>query len=672
MRRFLFASLALAGCSSDPVVPPPPGTRAAFDLSADVSSEAHFWDFPFPSDARLRPDGTPDWDGFPNPDLLPSLSGFVALTKEHRGFALPQAGYFRFDAPLAERDPTAVVPASVDAPILLVDVDPDSPELGRLIPTVSHTPPVDGAVPEDFLTVAPRPGFVLRGETTYAYVVRRELRDAAGELLGVPDDLATFAAGGAPAGALAAAAKPGYDLLFAEIDALGVAREEVAAAAVFTTGDVVADTAALTTQVVAAHDVAITDLALDADGTQHQYVCELVGKIVYPQFQGGAPPFDTDGLFVPGPDGLPIKQRDEEAPVRIAIPKQPMPDGGYPLEVFIHGSGGYSYALLDPVGGDPGSGPAEVVGRYGIAVAGSAMPLNPERFPGASEIEYVNVNNFPAVRDTFRQGSIETRLFIEALSKLEIPAAALAACPEATLPNGATGFRFDTSRLLLAGQSMGAWYTNLVTPQEPAVRAIIPTGGGGYFPYFLLNASPAQSTIHTLGGAAGFVVLGSPNPITFMHPAAMLFETAAEAADPYVYLPRVSKRPLPGHLPRSIYEPAGKDDSYFNEVVYDAFALAYENRQAGDLVWQSMQDALGLAELDGLVPFPIEQNLVSEAGDPYTAAVSQWDAMGAYDAHALYSHHPVVRFQFGCFAKSFVETGVATIFPPADLGAPCQ
>ena len=70
--------------------------------------------------------------------------------------------------------------------------------------------------------------------------------------------------------------------------------------------------------------------------------------------------------------------------------------------------------------GTPGQGPAYVMAPHGFAMAGSALPLNPERVPGASEFAYLNFNNLAAFRDTFRQGIIEQRMFIDALAKLAI------------------------------------------------------------------------------------------------------------------------------------------------------------------------------------------------------------------------------------------------------------
>jgi hypothetical protein len=106
-------------------------------------------------------------------------------------------------------------------------------------------------------------------------------------------------------------------------------------------------------------------------------------------------------------------------------------------------------------------------------------------------------------------------------------------------------------------------------------------------------------------------------------------------------------------------------------VVYDAAALAYNHREGGDLVWPSMQIALGLDGLDGFIPYPVSQDLQSVDGAPYTGVVIQYLGDGVYDPHALYTQLDAVKYQYGCFFASFLRDGFATVPAPAPLGTPC-
>jgi hypothetical protein len=674
-----------------------PGVSASFDLGAALGDPAHVFDFPYPSDLRLTAAGTPDVSGFPNPSKLAILDAVRPQAMERKGFPVVPAAYFRFSDEVAARDPEAVIAADVSSPVLLVDVDPASDERGRLVPTVAHSFPADDYTGDHLLGVAARPGFILRPKRTYAFVVMRAHNDAAGMPLGVPAALADLAAGRTPSVARGAELAKLYAPLWDTLKTKGVDATQVAAATVFTTGDVVQDLADLGDKVAKANKITITGLTVDPDdGAKHPRFCALKGTVEYPQFQQGKPPFDTQGTFAFGPDGLPIEQRKETAPIRITLPKGTMPADGFPLVTYFHGSGGLSTAIVDrgtwkPTN-DPskcpivpsqlsplddwlgvkgcntkGEGPAHIVAPFGIAMAASALPVNPERLNTTDELAYLNINNLGAFRDLFRQGVLEQRMFIEALRGLQIPADVVAMCPGVTLPAGVTAAKFKDDPLLAQGQSMGGMYTNLIGATEPRIKAVVPTGAGLYFSYFVTKSSVYPG----LAGKIAVLLATPKTKLSFLHPALHLFETAVESVDPIVFTPRLAKDPLPGHPTRPIYEPAGKDDSYFPTVIYDAFALAYGHREAGDVVWSTMQDALKLDGRDGILPYPVKDDMKSLAGTPYTGAIVQYAGDGVYDPHAIYSQRDEVKYQYSCFYASFLATGHATIPAPQPLGMPC-
>ena len=198
---------------------------------------------------------------------------------------------------------------------------------------------------------------------------------------------------------------------------------------------------------------------------------------------------------------------------------------------------------------------------HGIAAAGSALPLNPQRFPGATETEYLNLNNLAAFRDTFRQGVVEQRLFIEALRTLTIDPSVLGTCAAGvTLPDGRNGDSLQPeSQLLAQGQSMGGMYTNLISAVEPRIKASVPTGAGGYWSYFILKTS----VVPNAGAELGALLLATRVKLTFMHPVLAIGETGWEPAEPMVHMARLGHRPLDGHPVRPVYEPVGINDSYF-------------------------------------------------------------------------------------------------------------
>ncbi|MEZ4370370.1 MAG: hypothetical protein R3B07_06075 [Polyangiaceae bacterium] len=671
------ALLATAGgCSSDDEASAPTakalaGVSVRFDLQASHGNE--FYDFPYPSDARLTANGTPDVANFPNPKNKQILASLLMIAGEHPRFPTVPVAYFHFDAAITAPQVQDVIPADTSSKILLVDIDPDSPERGKLFPTIAKLPNPDVYVPDNLLAVASFPGIVLNPERTYAFVVMRGLGDATGAPLGSPLELEKVKLGQDPAGAEGLAAQ--YKPLWETLKTLGVDTGEVAAATVFTTGDVVKATFDLSQHVVENYDVSLENLEVDPDdGADHDRFCEIIGTVDFPQFQQGTPPFDTEGLFELGSDGMPIEQRKETAKIVITLPKQPMPAGGYPLVMYFHGSGGVAGQVVDrgkvtEVGGEPtkGEGPAYVLAAHGFAAVGSSHPVSPDRLPGASDIEYLNFKNLAAMRDTFRQGVIEQRLYLEALSKLEISPDLVASCSGLSLPSGESSYHFATKPILAMGQSMGGMYTNMIGAVEPRIEAVVPTGAGGYWSMFVEDTE----VVKDLDKLAG-VLLGSPEVLDHLHPTLQILQTGWEAVEPMVYTPRLARRPLEGHPVRSIYEPAGQGDSYFSTRIYDAFSLAYGNQEAGEQVWPEMQTSLSMGGFDGFADYPVTDNRVSDDGTPYTGVVVQYQGDGIYDPHGIYGQLDAVKHQYGCFFETYLKTGKATVRAPETIDSPCQ
>lgn len=664
LAAILLGGAAMApGCGDDgddgPQDPPQQqaeGWRLVFDLEADWSTPEGFYRAPWPHDARVTVDRAPDWRGLPNPGANVVVDQFKASTVTQRGFPVLPVAYFQLEGGAGPLGLAGSYVGGPDDDVALFSVDPQDPGFGQPIPIVVEELVEDGYAPANVVAVAPRPGFVLRPGTTYAVAIRERTTGDASSI--VASELLARLRAGAPDGEREATLSGLYAALWQLVE------EDLAAATVFTTGDVVKEMADLAPRVEAAHPAAIEALALRTEPErEHPDLCELRGTITLPQFQAGEPPFSADGLFVIGADGLPVAQREETVPVEIFIPRRPMPEGGYPLVLSIHGSGGYADASLAPLSDDGlqhfGLGPAGNFTHQGMAVATMAMPLNPERFEGASETEYLNPNNFAAMRDTFRQGQLELHLFLEALRTLTIDPAVLEGCDGPALPDGETAYRFAEEDLAVTGQSMGGMYANQLAATEPRVKVVAPTGAGGHWTYFIL----VTDLIPNLGGLLK-IVLGTPNDLSFMHPSLSLAAAGLEAADPIVFMPRIARRPLDGHPVRPIYEPVAPGDSYFPTEVYDAVAVAYGHEQAGEVIWTSMQDELAIAGLDGVLDFPVTDNLTSEAGAPYTGVVTQWEGDGVHDPHAIYVRREEVRFQYTCFFDSFFRTGRATAFPP--------
>ena len=221
-------------------------TISNFDLETDLSYQDNFYNHPYPNDLRLNTDRTPDLTGFTIPDNNIFAESIKNIADDNTGFPTNTAGYFRFNFPVSTQDFDDVIPAETNSPILLIDIDPDSPNRGNLIPTVASTfRPDVNYVPPFLLGVAPAPGIILNPNRTYAYVVKSSLNNAVGRPLNASPTSEQLINGETPEGELGNQAKELYQPLWETLEDIEVNPDEVAAATVFTTGDIVSEFARL-------------------------------------------------------------------------------------------------------------------------------------------------------------------------------------------------------------------------------------------------------------------------------------------------------------------------------------------------------------------------------------------------------------------------------------------
>lgn len=670
----LASLLLLTACGAEPGQRVPAagevGVQVRFDLSAQPAT---VFDHPWPSDARADDAGVAELAaGLPNPLDAAVVSQLTSILPDLDGAPQVPVVLLRFDGAVQPRAPEVVLPAwsaATPSPLVLVDVDPTSPERGRTLPVVAQTLAQDLYVPSHVLALAPMPGVVLRPHTRYAAVVLRSANDDAGAPLGVPAVLRQLMNGGVPAGARGARAQAALASTWDTLETLGLPMTEVAAATAFTTADVVGAMAAHYQAVRAGFSPEISGWKLDPDdGAQHPRFCELHATLSLPQFQEGTPPFSTGGGLIP--PGPPQAVRFAEVPVVVNLPKGAMPAGGYPVVLYFHGSGGLSTQVVDRgpvqvVGGKatPGLGPAHVLAQRGIATVGHALPLNPERHPGASDLTYLSLGNLAAYRGTMRQGTLEIGLLLDALTKAEIPPAALAGC----LPGLRGPVRLATTTVGAMGQSQGAVYLNLVSAVEPRIGAVVPTGSGAHWSRMLLLSDrlPIRAIIAGL--------LGLDTPPTWLHPTLQVLQAAWEPVETLPYLSRVGARPLPGHPARHVFQPVGQGDSFYPEPLFDAMAVAYDHQQVGADVWPGMQQALTRVGRHAKASYPVANNRPVSGGGARTGVVAQFANDGVKGGHYVFQQLEGIKHQYGCFFQSYFSTGVARLpAPVSPVGATCE
>ena len=706
----LLLALAAAGCgdSDQAGVPGPaaaprsiPGVQVRFDLEGE-----RFFDMPFPTDLRRRsgPPGGLDLSGYPRPGLSLTRdlqTRYIQLAARADGFGRSTTIYFAFDDPIGPSNlPVHPMDAAAPgSPVFLVDVDPGSPERGRRFPLrVRYYRRAGSFHPENLLALTPLPGFVLRPATQYAAIVLRSIGDEDGAPLGSPLPLQQLLHGLRPPAARGDAATEAFRNLVDFLADEAISPAAVAAATPFTTSDPVRDTARVYNHVISLAPPSLSS-ALERTREYETYYA-LEAAYPAPQFQRGTHPFLPDGGdIVFDADDRPVQQGVADVPICLAIPKGSMPAEGWPLMIYIHGTGGVSTQMLDrgkqpaPDEAPPeGSGPASTFAARGIATAGSALPVNPQRgsIPGLDGYDYYQVLQPPATRDNLRQSVAEQAVYLRLLKNLTIDPSLCPQTDASLAPDGR--IRFDGSHIFAMGQSLGSIVLDIWAAYEENLAAIIPSGTAAHFGTIALEMRtlPLSDILRVLLG------LDENEELDAFHPFINALMLAWDAADPINFVGHHVRDPLSGRAAKHVFLSQGFFDHYFPPPGQNAFILAsglqlsgkpYDeatfDRIAEDNAYDSprcgieapcsrstveVMDLLGL----GIEDYPVSGNLTAGDGSRVTGVVVQAFEDGILDGHHVNFQRDVLKYQYGCFLRTFLDTGTPTLLPPGDPGADCD
>jgi len=664
--------LALTGCPSsvDPEPEPTPAPWVERDIQVrwDPADGTDYWRVGMPSDLRLQDDGTwdlSDWPGGQDDDLVAMWLN-AADRRLVEGWGVSSGVVTTFSGPIdaASLGADAAPTLEDDAPVYLIDVDPDSPERGRRLPIRPRFSRWGSDyAPDNLLTAVPVWGHVRRPETTYALVVTDRVTDESGDPVGRSRAFhdAFEGADGADA-ALVAHLAP----LKATLEATDAAR--VVGAAVFTTLDVDRQLRALgawaETQPLPEQAEPWTVVEEFASYTV------LRGRFRVPVIQGGERPYSElgEGLIVWDGDA-PVVQETQDVRLALTIPKAPMPDDGFPLLMYLHGSGGnWTQAIdrgpVDENGGGgppgPGMGPAEWLARRGIATVGHDFPLHGDRHdpPDVTGLQLYNLlGNIDATIDNFDVSAMELTL----LSRFML-AATVDQTLDANLDAGGAAdglIRFDEDRLTAMGQSMG---TTLGVPWatiDGRLDGAVWSGAGGILVEIATTAVEPFDIRPLLAYRLGV----EPDELDESHPLLHAFQNLWDLVDPIAKAEHVTLAPHEGVAPKHFLMTAGVRDGYFHPRSEAAMAAALGAELVGDEVEPILPEVLSL---DGRAtqPYPLTANLSERV-----AGVVLYAAPNTLGHYVVFNQEGA-RHQYTCFVASVGTTNEA-ISAAGSLDDPC-
>lgn len=658
----LALGLALVACDDADDRPDASTMDAAIDACADDPGDAHalfvlprdgsegFFDLPFPNDVRRRPDGRPDLTGFPNPTRNAFVALYVdAISRRLDGFATNGATYLRFSRAVDTTTLPATPDESIepDAGVFLIDVDPESPAFGARHPiVVRYQDCATRYWPAHTVALRPVYGLPLASARRYAAVVTKRVRPLRGGEFVRDADFDALVGGGGDAAVEAARAI--YDDVFDVLGAHGVAMDEVLAVSVFTTQDAVGELIAVRDWMVAEFPAPeLVDDSLSVVRNAPNYT-EITGRYgPSPIFQEGELPYaKTGGALQVGNDGVPTVHGTFDARFTLTIPNGAMPDQGYPVVLYAHGTGGDHRSFVRDE-------TAAKLAALGFAAMGVDQIHHGERNPTSSDpsILFFNFMNPDAARDNNRQSALDLVQQARLVPNLRIPV-------EIVNRDGME-VRFDARSVYFMGHSQGGLNGPIFLAIDDGARGGVLSAASGVLTPSLIHKHepfPIPELVRValaLPGstaATAFALEGFNEE----HPIATLVQTWIEAADGSNYAAMIARSPREGFMPKSVLMTEGLADEYAPPASIEALAGAM-GAPLIEPVHRAV-DALRLSDIPSFAP-PVTANV---AGGLATMGLLQFP----HDGHFAVFDNPVAAAQVFGFFQSLAGGGIGTIPPP--------
>lgn len=663
------------------------------EMVLKISWRDGFFSQGFPTDLR-NDNNKIDVTDFPRPLQLFSLTYKNLIGKTDFGYSPAMPLYMQFETGLemsATMDmltPTDFV--DVDAPVQVIDIDPDSPDYGTRFPlTIALTQEADQYRPQNLLQVRPV-GKPLRENTTYALVVKREF--AANATSVEPNTVLTALLKGRnpwfvnplllPGEALDARAA--YAPLAQFISANNWQPEDVIGATVWTTGN-----ASRYTRNVVEKTAQWQPAAPDTDWQLREETadyCVLESSWQTPVLQKGVIPYFTGGAIEYDEQGTPIVRDTRSTPIIITIPKQDMPQQGYPMLHYHHGTGGLATQVfergLTQIDGSQiylGS-PAQVAAQRGWAASGMGGHLGAdhqeqlrlldillELIPGFT-LNHATYNflNPQAMRDNFAQMVVERTLYRNLVMDLSLDANL---CPDAYSASGK--FHFDDGRQAVMGQSLGSMTATAVAANDPqGYPGLIATGAGNFGLGLALFYSIGETDV---GGVIENIYLNvEPGQVVddLFHPVWAMAELALSPANISLQSAKWLQAPESSPAAPHIMVVEG----YYDEQVTLPMQRPYLISLGADFV----NEELPLPQESQLLPdiqvagYQQRFSPVTGNRDGRTVGVVRYMEDGIMTGHHVAFQYPQPQHQYGCFLQDLAAGLTPALILGESLGGSCQ
>ena len=662
----LVAALVLAACKGED------GPEAFVERATQLRFEASdrdFWSTPLPSSLRKGDEGTLKLMRYPTRHT-PLVQAWLKTADErsNEGWGLTNGVFFPVSGAVDAGSLPGTPDASraADASVYLVDIDPDSPERGRRFPLdVTFTAQGGVSRPDNLLALVPVFGFVRRPNTLYAAVVTDAVRDANGEPLGrSPGFHAAFTAGFEEGGE---GADPRAAEELAPLRAWVTEQQQdparVVAASVFRTLD---PERALARLVDFVEGLPAPSVAAGWEpAEEYDDYRVFTSSWLVPNVQAGDRP--GHGAIQWGADGKPVQSGAQQARLVITVPKTPMPADGFPLLIYLHGSGGEAFEGINrgpttqegpppqpPAELGSGLGPAAYLARRGVALLGFDFPLHGTRRlpPDETGLDFYSL--FGSL-----DGPYNVRQTLDNMPVAVMEFVYLTRLIESLNVDGA---KYDADRLSAMGHSMGSTLGIVAAGVDPRVDGWVFSGAGGML---IEVAHSATYPVHLKPYLELLLELPTGETLTRDHPLLHVFQNLWDNVDPVARARRVAQEPFAGRGPRPYLMTVGVVDGYFHPLAQQAVAVSLGGPVVGPTIEDTLPAAMALAERPG-VEFGVSGNLngVTAGAVHYTSP----HELG----HYIVFNDDGPRSQVLCFVEGVGSAAGPRIVAPHDAATlPC-
>jgi pimeloyl-ACP methyl ester carboxylesterase len=566
-----------------------------------------FFGSPWPEDLRTN-NGKPDMSNFPRRGELDLVEQYLVAIEQLDGFGTNAPIYI----PLSEEPtsfPSSADTSTTDGSILLIDIDPNSPERGRIVPVNTHFQIEETQWQRgNLLSIQPVWGFPLRPRTTHALVLTTDFVNRVTDWRESRD----------------------WRDLDATLLQLHVDPEQIAHAVQFTTQDPVGEMAKFKARI--SNDLTLPPLDQPirrfhrANG-----VSGYEGTMWVPMWQHGTKPYLTSGGgFVFDAEGMPVLERWEKVNFSISVPdNMDSPAGGWPVVIYGHGTGGTHRGFVQS--GNELS-PGAVLAEAGLIGFGISLPLHGDRGtsidPALVSFNYLNPESARAV---FRQGALD-QVYLAELLTTQIHAF--------EMPDGSV-LQTDPDRVAYMGHSHGGLIGAIATPFfGDRLAAVFLSGAGGGLSTTVVSRDAGDFDIQEL--LQSTLDFGEHDELIESHPIIAMVQTLAETTDPINYAPYwYDREPFWDAGPTSVLMTEGLNDLQTPPDTAEALAAAGMLPLLGPVAHISTAHRLIGG---GSQPTPAQGNQAAWDGSTVSVGLAQYANASHFaifedpDAAELYQH----------------------------------